>query len=122
MDELRRRSQEIWACRPGADTFRELVFSRWIPQLFPGPAERRYIESTKLYQELLTKAAKLEAMQRCPNRPRIATMTVRLPASEHRLLKEEAWQRKTSLNQLCVAKLRQPLPSGSEDDDQEQAT
>ena len=50
-----------------------------------------------------------------PNQTRV--ITVRLPAELHESLCNEAHDNRTSLNQLCIAKLRQAVPSEAIDRD-----
>lgn len=46
-----------------------------------------------------------------PVEEKICVVTVRMPEAMHKLLKIEAHQKLVSLNQLCLAKLRQHLAS-----------
>lgn len=86
--------------------FRELLGVDGAAQrLFPTPREMERFTASPTYSEIQDKLATLRKSTppraETPNR----VITVRLPASLHSALSQEAKNRGISLNQLCVSRL-----------------
>ncbi|MCA9211634.1 MAG: hypothetical protein KDB27_01095 [Planctomycetales bacterium] len=80
-----------------------------IRQVFASPLELARFEQTQEYSEIQQMVAKLRERAAEPADAREPTrvITVRLPKSLHESLRNEAHDRKTSMNKLCISKLLQ---------------
>ena len=78
---------------------------------FPSQQELQRFEQTSLYAQLQQWLASLRASQPQTSGEQEPTrvITVRLPQSLHELLRVEAHQHCTSMNQLCISKLLQMI-------------
>lgn len=83
-----------------------------VRQGFPAAEQLAAFEATPEYAELQRMLARLRAAdEEFPGGPREPSrvITVRLPQPLHATLKAEAYERRTSLNQLAISKLLVPL-------------
>jgi hypothetical protein len=71
--------------------------------------ERAEFEGSSCHREILQLMAKLRETWVQGEATRV--ITVRLPKSIHESLRVEAYEKHTSLNQLCISKLLQPISS-----------
>lgn len=81
---------------------------------FPVAEERQAFEQTAQYAAIQDMLAKLRTKK--PQYDRVAptrVITVRLPADLHASLLDEAHDRGTSMNQLCIRKLLQAIDAGT---------
>jgi hypothetical protein len=80
-----------------------------VREAFPDPESLAIFEKTPAYAEILQMLTSLRQRRRpAPtHEERIRVITVRLPESLHDALKDEAYARRTSMNQLCISKLLQ---------------
>jgi predicted HicB family RNase H-like nuclease len=108
-----RVATEMFSHQPDWITFfREVLgVDGLIRRLFPTPEELAAFEKTGEYagiQQMLAKLRERTAAQADGKEP-TRVITVRLPKSLHEALKTEAYDRKTSMNQLCISKLLQVI-------------
>jgi predicted HicB family RNase H-like nuclease len=92
--------------------FRDVVgLEGVIRKFFPKEEERAAFERTTEFAEIKKMLKTLRERSNNPNETSEAThvITVRLPKSLHEALKNEAHQRQTSMNQLCISKLLQMI-------------
>lgn len=108
--ELVDQAQAIFQTKPVWPVFHRQVFGPGglISQLCATRAERDKFEKTPEHARLLKMLGTLRA------RPVVAgdtnrVITIRLPRSLHQALTDEARDRHTSMNQLCITKLLTPL-------------
>ncbi len=90
--------------------FREVLgVSGIVRKEFPEAAELAWFEQTGEYAEIQQMLTKLREQTGEPTDHREPTkvITVRLPSSLHEQLRDEAHQRRTSMNKLCISKLLQ---------------
>ncbi len=90
-------------------------------KLFPATEDMQNFEKSNEYAEIQLMLSKLREKSTSPVEDKEPTrvITVRLPKSLHEFLKQEAHDRHTSINQLCIAKLLRVIngeeePAGSE--------
>jgi predicted HicB family RNase H-like nuclease len=80
-----------------------------VRRMFPNPQELAVFEQGPMFAEIQQMLARLREKSKhpedCDEPTRV--ITVRLPKSLHELLRHEAHERKTSMNQLCISKLLQ---------------
>jgi predicted HicB family RNase H-like nuclease len=78
-----------------------------VHQMFPTAEERLEFEKTPEYAEIRAMLVKLrqKTVNRTPESEPTRVITVRLPKSVQEALTEEANQRSTTVNQLCISKL-----------------
>jgi hypothetical protein len=104
-----RVAEDLMAQRPDWVTFFRLVLGceGVVPRLFPTPAARSAFEHTDAGAAIRGMLADLRQRASWGEKGRETTrvITVRLPSSLHGSLLDEAHNRATSLNQLCVSKL-----------------
>jgi hypothetical protein len=119
--EVKQVAETLYAQGPDWVTFyREVLGLRGIARrAFPTRDELAAFECTEAYQEILLLLTKLrqespaEGASEDDGAARAATeeptrvITVRLPKSMHETLREEAHERRTSMNKLCISKLLQ---------------
>lgn len=76
-------------------------------KLFPSTEDMQTFERSAEYVEIQNMLSKLREKSTSPVEDKEPTrvITVRLPKSLHEFLKQEAHDRHTSINQLCIAKL-----------------
>ncbi len=90
--------------------FREVLGVEGIVRrVFPSATDLARFEQTKEYADIQQMVAKLRERASDPTDAREPTrvITVRLPKSLHESLRNEAHERKTSMNKLCISKLLQ---------------
>jgi len=109
-----RAADEIYRQRPSWVTFfREVLgVDGIVRQMYQSPEALTQFEQTAEYQKIQQMLAKLrENDADLPGGPREPTrvITVRLPKSLHESLKNEAHDRHTSMNKLCISKLLQVI-------------
>lgn len=116
--EILQRAHQLFAKKPDWVTFfREILgVSGAVRRRYKTPEEvtpfrqtSAYAKIQRMLDKLREKAAPLVSEE--PNR----VITVRLPKSLHDLLREEAYEHRTSINKLCISKLlriidKQPEP------------
>ena len=80
-----------------------------IRRVFPSATDLARFEQTREYADIQQMVAKLRERASDPADTREPTrvITVRLPKSLHESLRNEAHERKTSMNKLCISKLLQ---------------
>ncbi len=85
-------------------------------KLFPSTEDMQGFEKSAEYAEIQNMLSKLREKSTNPTEDKEPTrvITVRLPKSLHEFLKQEAHDRHTSINQLCIAKLLRVI-SGEEE-------
>jgi hypothetical protein len=129
--EAYRRASEIFGKGPDwAAFFREVLgVDGIVRRLYPSPEEFAEFEKTKEYDEIQAMLVKLRAksLHKSPESEPIRVITVRLPKSMQDALNQEADERKTSVNQLCISKLLQwiendRIPTGKTDKARKQPT
>lgn len=92
--------------------FREVLgVDGLVRKLFPNPADLENFEKTEEYVQIQAMVAKLREKSGAAAEGKEPTrvITVRLPKSLHENLKAEAYNRSTSMNQLCISKLLQVI-------------
>jgi predicted HicB family RNase H-like nuclease len=92
--------------------FREVLgVDGLVRKLFPNPADLVEFEKTDEYAQIQAMVAKLREKSGAAAEGKEPTrvITVRLPKSLHENLKAEAYNRSTSMNQLCISKLLQVI-------------
>jgi len=112
------KRQEV--CRVAAEMFRQnpdwVAFFREVlgvegvaRRVFSKAEELEAFEKTEEYAKIQSMVAKLRENSRYQSDSDEPTrvITVRLPKSLHESLKAESYQRRTSMNQLCISKLLQ---------------
>ncbi len=80
-----------------------------VRRLFPSPEDLQEFQRTDAYREIqcmLTELRRRRPASISPHEP-TTMITVRVPASLHRALRAEAFDRHTTLNKLCISKLLQ---------------
>lgn len=92
--------------------YREVLGPKGIVrQMFPTRAQRAQFRRTETYAEIQRMLAELR--RKGPLRPHheelTDTITVRLPRCVYDALSAEAKEHRTTLNQLCISKLLQPI-------------
>ena len=107
----------IFDDRPDWITFTRQVLGRdgLVRQTFHTTDELLEFERSAEFKEIQRMAAALRNRtggQNSPPEP-IRVITVRLPASLHAELCDEAHERRTSVNKLCIAKLLRELDDGA---------
>jgi hypothetical protein len=92
-----------------------MVFGDYRNRSFPPPFAAQSLADPLPADPLLAAGAgRCEACGRgTPGEP-LATVTVRMPRSLHRALRDEAHRRRTSLNRLCVEALAKSSSTGGE--------
>jgi predicted HicB family RNase H-like nuclease len=108
----KRISAEMFAQRPDWITFfREVLgVDGLVRRLYSTPEELAAFERTDEYAAIQRMLAELrERGAIAEGREPTHVITVRLPKSLHESLRTESHDRKTSMNQLCIAKLLQVL-------------
>ncbi|MDA1180490.1 MAG: hypothetical protein O2931_17045 [Planctomycetota bacterium] len=109
--EVRRVAAELFRQTPDWVTFfREVLGVEGIVRkLFPSVEELASFEQSAEYIELQQMVARLRSGSGDSQSGREPTrvITVRLPKSLHESLRDEAHQRNTSMNKLCISKLLQ---------------
>lgn len=101
---------ELHRQRPSWPVFLQRMWLDLLPDLFPSAEDRRRLESTAEYAELVRLTSELS--DHIPRRPRVEhrVLFLRIPMELHEILKIEAARCRESLNRLCMRKLVQPLP------------
>jgi predicted HicB family RNase H-like nuclease len=108
-----RVANEMFGHQPDWITFfREVLgVDGLIRRLFTTPEELAAFEKTQEYSDIQQMLAKLRERtgSGADGKEPTRVITVRLPKSLHESLKTEAYDRKTSMNQLCISKLLQVI-------------
>ena len=108
-----RVATEMFGHQPDWITFfREVLgVDGLIRKLFATPEELAAFEKTQEYADIQVMLAKLRERTgaAADGKEPTRVITVRLPKSLHESLKTEAYDRKTSMNQLCISKLLQVI-------------
>lgn len=108
-----RVANEMFSHQPDWITFfREVLgVDGLIRRLFTTPEELAAFEKTQEYADIQMMLAKLRERtgSAADGKEPTRVITVRLPKSLHESLKTEAYDRKTSMNQLCISKLLQVI-------------
>ena len=129
--EAYQRASQVFEKGPDwAAFFREVLgVDGIVRKLYPTPEELAEFEKTQEYDEIQAMLVKLRAksLHKSPESEPIRVITVRLPKSMQDALNQEADERKTSVNQLCISKLLQfieddRIPSGKSDKGKKQST
>lgn len=112
-------AREIFDQRPTWVTFfREVLGVEGIVRkAFDTPEALSRFEASNAYDEIqgmLTRLRKIDDDLAIGPREPSRVVTIRMPKSLHDALKEEAHERQTSLNKLCVSKLLRRDPAGVE--------
>ena len=109
-----RHARCLFAQSPGwLEFFRELLGTRGLIATTFTPEEREAFERSLAYVEIQEMLATLRkaAWNRGSLEP-IHVITVRLPKSLHESLREEAHEKRTSMNALAISKLLQAIDAG----------
>jgi predicted HicB family RNase H-like nuclease len=108
-----RVATEMFGHQPDWITFfREVLgVDGLIRRLFATPEELAAFEKTQEYADIQQMLARLREKTgaAADGKEPTRVITVRLPKSLHESLKTEAYDRKTSMNQLCISKLLQVI-------------
>jgi predicted HicB family RNase H-like nuclease len=124
-ESLQTAPPQLEACRIAGEMFRHspdwVTFFREIlgvdgvvRRLFPDTHEMAEFEKTEEYEKIQRMLARLRVKQAAGSGGAEPTrvITVRLPASLHKSLQTEAYDRETSMNKLCISKLLQVIDGG----------
>ena len=86
-----------------------------VRRMFPEPEALAQFELSNEYRQLLRMVAQFreKAPSASENREPTRVITVRMPESLHESLKNEATQKQTSVNKLCITKLLMVLEEPS---------
>ncbi|MHB8898767.1 MAG: toxin-antitoxin system HicB family antitoxin [Thermoguttaceae bacterium] len=91
--------------------FREILgVAGIVRKKFTTQEEMKQFEETETYaniQQMLTRLREADISSPPQNGEPNQVITVRLPKSLHDLLREEAYEHRTSMNKLCISKLLQ---------------
>lgn len=111
--EVYRVAHELFRQDPDWVTFfREVLgLEGVVHQACQTPDERAAFERSKEYAEIQGMLAKLRQRngEDTKSTESDRVITIRMPRSLHELLRAEAYERRTSMNKLCIAKLLQPV-------------
>lgn len=116
--EVLTAAQEIYAQNPDWVTyFREVLGNDGlVRRTFKTPEAIAEFEKTEEYQTISLWLAELRDKVVKPPTPEpepTRVITIRLPRSLHESLKQEAHDKRTSMNKLCITKLLQPVNNPS---------
>jgi len=115
MQAAQRIAADLFQQQPDWVTFfREVLgVDGLVRKLFPSPEALAAFEQTDEHAHILQLLVRLRerGAQAALERERTRVITVRLPKSLHESLLVEAHHRHTSMNQLCISKLLQPITS-----------
>ena len=110
--DLHRQAQSLFSSTTDWVFFFREIFglSGRMRQTFKGEELIAFQKSPE-YKELLQMLTTLRKNKPAPDQPREEerVITVRLPKSMHDTLKEEARERRTTVNKLCISKLLQSI-------------
>jgi len=114
-NEIRQVAEQLYAQGTDWVTFyREILSTKGIVRRrFPSLDQFAAFEQTEAYQDLLlllTELRKKSPVEIEGSEP-TRVITVRLPKSMHETLRDEAFDRHTSMNKLCISKLLQAIDS-----------
>jgi predicted HicB family RNase H-like nuclease len=96
--------------------FREILgVEGVVRKMFPAPKDMVVFEQGPVYAEIQQMLGRLRDRAKHPdeNTEPTRVITVRLPKSLHEALRHEAYERQTSMNQLCISKLLQIIDNDS---------
>jgi predicted HicB family RNase H-like nuclease len=109
--ELYRQTCDLFDSNPDWATFYRQVLgvNGLVRQGYATPQALAEFERTETYARIHQMLAKLRngKVATSPVEEETLVITVRLPKSLHESLKEEAYERRTSINKLCISKLLQ---------------
>lgn len=112
-NEVYRMANELSRRRPDWVTFfREILgLDGIIRRTYRTPEALAEFERTDVYAEILGMLTRLRErpLDDQDVREPVQVITVRVPRSIHDALREEAHERRTSMNQLCISKLLQSI-------------
>lgn len=96
--------------------FREVLgLDGIIRRAFPNAEDMAVFETTPEYEQIQEMLAELREERRVEDQEPTTVITVRMPKVLHETLKAEAYERHTSMNKLCIAKLLQVLEEPCEE-------
>jgi len=114
-EEVQQLAESLYAESPDWMTFYREIFGLRgaVRQEFPTRSQLDRFERTQAYREIQAMLAKLRERKPSDAEPEEPTqvVTVRLPKSLHEALRDEAHERRTSMNKLCISKLLQFIDS-----------
>jgi predicted HicB family RNase H-like nuclease len=117
-----RIAAEMYSHQPDWLTFfREVLgVDGLVRKIFSTPEELAAFEKTEEYGEIQQMLARLRERTAVSENGKEPTrvITVRLPKSLHESLRAEAHDRKTSMNQLCIAKLLKVIEEEMQEDEE----
>jgi len=88
--------------------YREILGPAGLLAKLPAADRREFVQSSD-YRQLRRWLAELMEGRYHADEVRLRMITIRVPEAIHELLKEEAHDHRTSLNQLAISKLLQPI-------------
>jgi len=107
--EVFQRAYQLFTKKPDWVTFfREVLgVSGIVRKAYTTRVEMEEFEQTETYSTIQQMLAKLRegSSPSAEDGEPIRVVTVRLPKSLHDLLREEAYEHRTSMNKLCISKL-----------------
>ncbi|HID76480.1 MAG TPA: hypothetical protein EYP56_10840 [Planctomycetaceae bacterium] len=108
-----RMAQEMFLSRPHWEVFFEQILGLdgVIRSTFTVPEELAEFERSETYEQIQRMLGELRRVSTPPAKrtEEIRVITVRVPASVYEALREEAYERETTVNKLCVSKLLQHI-------------
>ncbi len=112
--EIVRFARRLHTTTPDWESFfREVLGLAGIARrLCPTEEKLAQFEQTAAYLEIQELLADLRQSGPLPSpeeQEKIRVITVRMPASMHELLKSESFEKKTTMNKLCISKLLQVI-------------
>ena len=112
--EIVRFARRLHATTPDWESyFREVLGMAGIARrLCPTEEKLAQFEQTTQYLEIQEMLADLRQSGPLPapeDQEKIRVITVRMPSSMHELLKSESFEKKTTMNKLCISKLLQVI-------------
>ena len=114
--DLVRIAAELFDRRPNWSTFyRDVLGAEGIVRaVYRAPEALRAFERTAEYRDIQQMLRSLREDDPSLTRQVQRVITVRLPKEMHDSLVNEAHERRTSMNKLCISKLLQALEEGAE--------
>ena len=108
--EILRIAEDLYRASPPWATFFREIFGRSgiVRRRLPTPRRRADFEQSAAYAEIQQMLRKLREREVAPSdQGPTRVITIRLPASMHAALRDEAHAYETSMNKLCISKLLQ---------------
>ncbi len=120
--EVQRRAAALYESNPDwATFFRKVLGVRGIVRrLYRSREALAAFKTTEAYDDIQRMLRELRAKKDVkvdPEEEPISVITVRIPKSLHDTLREEAYDHRTSMNRLCIAKLLQLIEAAEADGD-----